>query len=135
VIAIGAAVNEVSMEFDLYWNSSSAYPAANILGTASPQAATKLSGMFESTRADPESITYLQAVRETPIVSNMFDHKLDFEWVRARLIYDDPAKTLDTSADTEILLFPELVRAMGPRIVTNSLSSTDVKSNPRPPGS
>jgi putative cardiolipin synthase len=160
VIAIGAAVNEVSKEFDLYWNSSSAYPAANILGTASPQAATKLSGRFASTSTDPESIAYLQSVRETRIVSNMFDHKLVFEWVQARLIYDDPAKTLNTSADTEILLFPELVRAMGPvgksldlvspyfvpgrvgtealvalaargvrvRIVTNSLSSTNVKA-------
>jgi putative cardiolipin synthase len=160
VIAVGAAVSEVSKEFDLYWNSSSAYPAGTLLGMASPQATTKLHAMFESTSADPKSITYLQAVRETPIVRNVLDHRLEFDWVTARLLYDDPAKTLDTNADTEILLFPELVRAMGPvgksldlvspyfvpgkvgtealvalavrgvkvRILTNSLSSTDIKA-------
>ena len=114
VIAVGAAVSEVSKEFDLFWNSSSAYPAAQLLGVASPQAATKLHGTFASTGADPKSNAYLQAVRERPIVRNMLDHKLDFEWVTARLVYDDPAKTLGTNADTEMLLFPELVRAMGP---------------------
>ena len=160
VIAVGAAVSEVSKEFDLYWNSSSGYPAVTLLGMASPQAAHKLHAMFASSNADPKSITYLQAVRETPIVRNMLDHRLEFEWVTARLLYDDPAKTLDTNADTEILLFPDLVRAMGPvgksldlvspyfvpgkvgtealaalaargvkvRILTNSLSSTDVKA-------
>jgi putative cardiolipin synthase len=70
--------------------------------------------MFAATLADAESVTFLQAVRETSIVRNILDHKLEFEWVEARLLYDDPAKTLDTGAGPEILLFPELVRAMGP---------------------
>ncbi len=62
--------------------------------------------MFASTRANLESVAHLQAVRETPVVRNLLDQKLDFEWVKARLLYDDPAKALDTSAGSEILLFP-----------------------------
>jgi putative cardiolipin synthase len=43
----------------------------------------------------------------------MLDRKLAFEWATARLVHDDPAKTLDTAERTDVLLFPELVRIMG----------------------
>ena len=36
-----------------------------------------------------------------------------FEWTTAELVYDDPAKTLDTTERTDVLLFPELVRKIG----------------------
>ena len=114
VIAVGAAVNSVSEEFDRYWNSRSAYPAASIVGAPPLQAAAQLQAMFASTVADPESATFLQAVRETPIVRRLLDRKLDFEWTDAQLLYDDPAKTLDTRAGADILLLPALLRAMGP---------------------
>jgi putative cardiolipin synthase len=114
VIAVGASVSDVSKEFDLYWNSPSAYPAVGLVGPSRPDGANELQAMFASTRADPESVSYLQAVRETPLVRELLDRQLDFEWVNAQLIYDAPAKTLDASAGSDILLFPELVRAMGP---------------------
>jgi cardiolipin synthase C len=114
VIAVGPAVSDVSKQFDLYWNCLSAYPAASLVGASRADGASKLQALFASTRADPESVAYLQAVRETPLVRNLLDHELDFEWVRAQLVYDDPTKTIDTRAGTEILLFPELARAMGP---------------------
>ncbi len=114
VIAVGAAVSDVSKEFDLYWNSPSAYPAVSLVGPVTPGGATKLQERFASTSRDPESVAYLQAARETPVVRDLLDHKLEFEWVKARVIYDDPAKTLDPGAGTDVLLFPELVRALGP---------------------
>lgn len=114
VIAVGPAVRDVSKQFDLYWNSRSAYPAASLVGASGPDGASKLQATLASTRADPESAAYLEMVHDAPLVRNLLDHKLGYEWVNARLVYDDPAKTIDTSADTEILLFPQLVRAMGP---------------------
>jgi putative cardiolipin synthase len=114
VIAVGSAVSDVSKQFDLYWNSLSAYSAAGLVGELSPDGGSKLQAIFASTRADPESVAYLQAARETPVVRKILGHKLDFEWIKARLLYDDPAKTLDKGTGTDILLFPELVRAMGP---------------------
>ena len=50
VIAIGAAVPEVSKEFDLYWNSPSAYPAASFVGAPGPDGAANLVAKFASTR-------------------------------------------------------------------------------------
>jgi putative cardiolipin synthase len=113
VLAEGSAVAEISKEFDLFWNSASAYPAAGFVGPPAPDGTTSLEAKFVANRADPESTAYLEAVRASPIVRNLLDHKLELEWVRTRLVYDDPAKTLDTMERTDVLLFPELVRKMG----------------------
>jgi putative cardiolipin synthase len=113
VLAVGEGVKEVSREFDLYWNSASAYPAASFVEKAGPHATEELKDKFTSTRADRDSVVYLEAVRRTPLVRDIIEHKFAFEWTTTKLVYDDPAKTLDTGQRTDILLFPELVRTIG----------------------
>jgi putative cardiolipin synthase len=113
VIAVGAAVPEVSKEFDLYWNGASAYPAAAFVGTGRPEGAAALQARFASARADPEGTAYIEAVRTTPLVRDLLNGSLEKEWTDARLVYDDPAKTLDRGDRTDVLLFPQLVGTMG----------------------
>jgi len=113
VIAVGMAPRDVSKEFDLYWNSPSAYPAASVMRVQAADGAIDLKARFASTRADPESVAYVEAVRTTPLVRDLLDRRLVLEWTRARLVHDDPAKTLDNAARKDVLLFPELVRVMG----------------------
>jgi putative cardiolipin synthase len=113
VIAVCAAVREVSKAFDLYWNSPSAYPAPSVVGTPGPDGAAELKARFAATRADPESVAFLEAARATSLVRDLAGGQLALEWTLARVVYDDPAKTLDKTARTDVLLFPELVRTMG----------------------
>ena len=113
VAAVGTAVPEVSKQFDLYWNSPSAYPAASFVGAPAPDGAERLKARFAAARADPESVAYLEALRATPVVRDILDRKLSFEWATARVVYDDPAKTLDTSQRTDYLLFPAMVQSIG----------------------
>jgi len=113
VVATGGAVRDVSKEFDLYWNSSSAYPAASFVGPAGRESAAALEARFAATRADPESIAYLDAVRATPVVREILERRLTVEWATVEVVYDDPAKTLDAVASPDVLLFPDLVAAMG----------------------
>lgn len=113
LVAVGTAVDEVSKQFDIYWNSPSAYPAASLVGTPGPEGAEPLKARFAAARADPESAAYLEAVRTTPLVRDILERKLSFEWATSRLVFDDPAKTLDTSGRTDHLLFPVLVQVMG----------------------
>jgi putative cardiolipin synthase len=114
VAAVGPVVLEVSKEFDTYWNSPSAYPAASFVGSAGAEGTAALKKKFAENRADPESVAYGEAVRTTPLVRDIIDRRVEFEWVSARVVYDDPAKTLDTTARTDVLLFPQLVELMGP---------------------
>ena len=113
VATVGPVVAEVSKQFDLYWNSASAYPAAGLLAPSGPQAAAELQARFAAARTDPHAVAYLEAVRTTPVVRDLLAQTLSFEWARAQLVHDDPAKTLDTTQRVDLLLFPELVRAIG----------------------
>jgi cardiolipin synthase C len=113
VVAVGPEVAAVSKQFDLYWNSASAYPASALLDAPGPQAPAQLQARFAAARADPQSVAYLEALGSTSVVRDLLAQKLSFEWARAELVHDDPAKTLDTAQRADVLLFPELVRAMG----------------------
>jgi len=113
VLAVGPAVGEVSSAFDLFWNSDSAYPAASLLDAPDAQSAAELQARFAAVRAQPQSVAYLQAVRTTQVVRDLLAGTLNIEWARARLVHDDPTKTLDTTKRVDALLFPDLVRAMG----------------------
>jgi putative cardiolipin synthase len=113
VAAVGTAVGEVSRQFDLYWNSPSAYPAASVVDASALGGAEGLIQRFAAARADPEAAAYLEAMRATPVVRDILDRKLSFEWATAKLVHDSPAKTLDTSDRADHLLFPALVQTMG----------------------
>ena len=113
VAAVGTAVEEVSRQFDLYWNSPSAYPAASVIDASAPGGVGSLMLRFAAARADPEAAAYLEAMRATPVVRDILDRKLSFEWATAKLVHDSPAKTLDTSDRADHLLFPALVQTMG----------------------
>jgi putative cardiolipin synthase len=112
VAAVGVVVPEVSKEFDRFWNSPSAYPAAQFTGT-SAEPASELRALFAEKRATPDAVEFIEAVRATRVVSEILERRVTFEWTTARVYSDDPAKTLDTTARTDILLFPALVRAIG----------------------
>ncbi len=113
VLAAGPVVADVSRQFDVYWNSASAYPAAGFTGPAGADAASSLKERFALTHADPVAVDYLEAVRTTPLLAELRDRRVQFEWTTARVVYDDPAKTLDATARTDILLFPELMKRVG----------------------
>jgi len=111
VIAIGAAVGQVSAEFDNYWNSASAYPVQRVLGAPPADGAARLEATFAGVHADPEAQAYLAAVRQTPLVLSLLDRRLELEWAEARLVADDPAKTLDREERTDTLMLAKLLSA------------------------
>jgi putative cardiolipin synthase len=112
VMAVGPVVGEVSGEFDLYWNSASAYPAAALLGPRGVPAAD-LAAKLAEVRADPQSRAYASALRDTPLLKALLAGHLAFDWVHATALYDDPAKTLDSAQRTDVLLLPQLLESMG----------------------
>ncbi len=113
VMAVGPAVLEVSRTFDLFWNSASAYPAALIVGAARAGGEGELKERFATVAKDPESRAFIEAVRTTRLLNDLLEGRLSLEWTRAQLLSDDPAKTLATTEQPDVLLFPKLVRAMG----------------------
>lgn len=113
VLAVGPAVREVSRQFDLYWNSVSAYPAASVIGQAVFEREAHLRDDWAKVRQDPETLRYIDTVRKTPIVQQLLDRKLPLEWTSARIIYDDPEKVLQPPERIETHLLPRMRATMG----------------------
>jgi putative cardiolipin synthase len=112
VIALGPVVPDVSASFERYWTSPAARPAASVLRPPARDAAATLHATFERVRADPESRIYLDSLRDTGLVQSLMEGNLPLEWGRARVLCDDPAKTLDPGGNTDLLLFPALLQAV-----------------------
>ena len=113
VMAVGPVVLDVSAAFDRYWNSESATPAAGLLRPAPPGAAGRLEARFSAVRASPEAVEYRNAVRDAPLVTELLEDRLSLEWADARLVCDDPAKTLDREGRSDLLLLPRMLELAG----------------------
>jgi putative cardiolipin synthase len=113
VIAVGDAVRQVSAEFDLFWNSASAYPARTILADVVPEPRDALARRAQAIRDDPSSAKYEDAVSRTDDVRGMLAGTLRPEWTTACLVHDDPAKTLSDVERRDLLLLPKLEEAFG----------------------
>ena len=112
VVAVGPVVAEVSHEFDLYWNSVSAYPSAPFVGAGGAEAQRALTARFAAVATDPAARCYADAVRASPFMRRLLAGRLDFEWTTAQVLFDDPDKTLDVVAQDKLLL-PVLMQRMG----------------------
>lgn len=113
VLAIGPVVSEVSNEFDLFWNSASAYPAASVIAPAQPGSATTLREGWDKVHQSPEALRYMEAVRKTPFLRQLDDHHLSFGWTTAHVLHDDPAKVLESSSRKDLQMAPLLIQALG----------------------
>ena len=113
VVAAGAVVHDVSREFDAYWNSPSAYPAASIVGASSPEGAAQVRAHWLQVGEEARATRYVDAVRDTQLVRDLLARTLPLEWVSARLVNDDPAKVLHPPERTELHMLPRLQAALG----------------------
>lgn len=112
VLAVGPVVRDVSADFDRYWNSASAYPAARILPAVPAERLSAITAAAEGTRLDPAAKAYIEAVRSLPVVEALRSGTLEFTWAPVQMLSDDPAKALG-AVPRESLLWPALKRAIG----------------------
>jgi putative cardiolipin synthase len=113
VVVIGDAVRQVESEFDLFWNSPSAYPARTILAGTTPEPREALAARAQAILANPETAKYGDAVAHTEIAQSLLAGTARPEWTTARVVHDDPGKTLDTGDHRELQLLPQLQATFG----------------------
>ncbi len=93
ILASGRIVDEVSEDFERYWNSRSSYPFEQIVPDADQSAGRKQ--LRESEERD-EAVrrSYSMELAASPLFKAIQQKKVPWEMVNARLISDDPAKAL-----------------------------------------
>ncbi|WP_430795483.1 phospholipase D family protein [Achromobacter spanius] len=112
VLAIGAAVGDVSADFDRYWSSESAYPVEGLLKKAASNELEELEADAASVERSPEAAAYAGAMRNLPFIRQLLKGELSLEWAQTRMVSDDPRKTLGT-APREAMLPHQLHDILG----------------------
>jgi len=112
VMAVGPVVQEVSQDFDRYWNSASAYPVSALVDAAGAEPAVALAARAEQLRARPEAQRYLEAMRSSAFVEQIIERRLPLEWSRTELVSDDPAKVLG-QAPQDARMVVDLAKLLG----------------------
>ena len=92
VLAIGPVVQEVSAEFDEYWNSEHAYPVPALLPAATIEDLKKLRADLKGSAEQSSASTYTDALNSSPLATALRDHTAQFNWSQARIIHDSSDK-------------------------------------------
>ena len=112
VLAVGQAALDVADDFDAYWASASAYPIA--LFVAPPGGGlAMLDQALASAKARPDAQAYREAIATSDFVQGLTDQTLEPEWVKTRLVSDDPAKGLGRLKNRDGLMINQLSAILG----------------------
>ena len=112
VLVTGEAVDEVSQDFDRYWNSASAFPLESLVEVPAQPKSVPLWQLESAQALDDQARMYLQAVVRSSFVESLIAGKLALQWAPVRMVSDDPAKALG-EAPPEALLLPRMIQMLG----------------------
>ena len=113
VLAIGPVVNEVSDQFDLYWNSQWVYPL-DAFKPEEPVTEEQIKTFRKQSDAyheEARSSIYADAIRVSEVATMDNVAALDYSWGRWILAYDHPGKVDAQEVTEETHLAPRLKKA------------------------
>ncbi len=113
VMTIGSVVPEISADFDEYWNSASAYPAAALLAPPSELELQEMRGRWARMGTGAEAERFLEAARGLRLLPQMRAGTLQLAWAAGYVVSDDPAKILNSPTRTDLQLGRQLMAAFG----------------------
>ncbi len=103
VLLIGAIVKDISEDFDRYWNSSPSLPVSHIIRKTRTKWAQKLVEKTTAIENNPDAFGYINAIRYSNFIQDLFKENLRMEWAIVHLVSDDPYKVLDKNKSDGLL--------------------------------
>jgi putative cardiolipin synthase len=110
VLAIGKVVHEVSDSFDLYWNSSLAYPVRTFIkARPSEEEIREMKERFLSDYNDNKSSSYAAALDNSKLAQQIRNSAINFHWSDAVVLVDHPEKITSSRDANELHLVTQLI--------------------------
>jgi len=115
VAAVGEGVRAISAEFDRFWNSASAYPAGLIVDRGAALGRAEFAARAQAIGASEAAARYRDAIAQTAQGRGLLTGNPQLEWTTARVVYDEPEKTLNEEVlrEAALELMPRLKAAFG----------------------
>ena len=109
VVAVGPVVDTVTSVFDEYWNNALSYPVTKLVENRSNPEDLAVMGKYLADFAREHSDSpYLETLRASPIVDQIRDWNIDFEWGHAEVLYDHPDKITAARDRKDLMLAAQL---------------------------
>jgi len=109
VLAIGSVVNEVSDSFDMYWNSSLAYPAKTIIKKRpSEDELQRLEEKLIEFMEEQQTSNYMTALLNSDLSNKFRDNDVTYYWGDAAVVVDHPDKISSSRDASELHLMTQL---------------------------
>ena len=112
ILSAGAAVQDVSRDFDKYWHSASSYPLDRVISKNNAMSLTELRKQAQQIHSSEAAQKYVAYLRESPFITQLEQRNIDFEWLKVRMVSDDPRKGLG-QAEKESLLIQQFQDIIG----------------------
>jgi cardiolipin synthase C len=104
VLLIGQVVQEISEDFDTYWNSPLSIPIDQIVKNTREKELKKFSYTLSEIETNPETADYIGVLRNSNFIQDLFSGKLEMVWADVRLVSDNPSKILNKSKPEQNLM-------------------------------
>ena len=104
VLAVGKVVEDVSNDFDLYWNSAYAYPLESLI-KKKHVSVEKLTQKSAALTTDNKAEAYITSLRESSLAQEMMNRELELIWCDVTLISDSPRKVGKRSERKDLITF------------------------------
>jgi putative cardiolipin synthase len=104
LMAVGSPVPAVSEQFDLYWNSSLAYPATVLLPGVSPDERQGALDALRKAALQAAQTPFAIASGQSEFARRVQDGAIPFRWGKAEVAYDAPGKLTPQEEDDAFLL-------------------------------
>lgn len=111
LLLAGPAAQDVGTDFDLYWNSASAYPHDSLM-EPDPGGLDRLDAGIGAATTASGWAQYAAELQNSALVVALRTGDLDMEWAPVELVSDDPAKGLGR-ADADGLMIVRLSEIVG----------------------
>ncbi|WP_076416832.1 phospholipase D family protein [Shewanella sp. UCD-KL12] len=93
LMVIGDAVDEVSKQFDQYWNADVSYPIEALnTGMLPNEDLAKLGSLLELEREAFESNEYVSRLKLSQLLQQIQDNSLNWYWGESEVVFDPPKK-------------------------------------------
>lgn len=112
VMVVGPVVDEVSKDFDRYWNHQAAYPIELLVDAPDQKTAEALLSEERNASLIPQAQAYVETIATSTFVENLLAGQLAFQWVPVTMVSDDPDKVLGKAQPTAMLM-PRLLEILG----------------------
>ncbi|MGD8927008.1 MAG: phospholipase D family protein, partial [Thioalkalispiraceae bacterium] len=108
VMAVGDVVDDVSVQFDKYWNHRYAYPINKLAENQNQETPKSLRIELEKFFVSAYKTPYVQAVKKSDFIRKLANNKYHLYWNRAKVFYDPPDKIDPDNNDSSRYLLPQL---------------------------